>query len=380
MLLFDREIEGKIRERLFRGRAILLFGPRQVGKTTLARKILTSEGNSDGYFNCELAGVRRNLVPGKPELLSELVGDKRLIVLDEAQTVPDIGRILKTFVDTYPAVQIIATGSSSFDLANKINEPLTGRAFEFTLFPLSSQEISTAYGAMTREMLYETLRFGSYPAIVAEPDRTIKRELLVTLATNYLFKDVFMLESIRNPRVFEDLLRLLALQIGSLVSFNELSQTLGVTRATVERYLRLLEQSFVIHVVRSFSNNPRTEMKRGFKVFFLDNGIRNAILDKIDPTIPDREDTGNLWENFIVSDRLRAQAYGDGGQVMFWRNRQQQEIDIVESSGGALHAMECKWKDQTIRIPAQFAKSYPQTTFDVMTPDRLLREIGQRKK
>ncbi len=374
MTLFERKIEGDIRRRLFKKRAILLFGPRQAGKTTLSKKILKDYGDQGEYYNCELASVRKAFVPGKPELIKELIGDKSIVVFDEAQTVQDIGIILKAFIDTYPEVQIIATGSSSFDLANKINEPLTGRAFEFTLFPLSLEEIRRAFSDISMKRLSEYLRLGTYPAIVGETDAAIREDLLKNLTTNYLYKDIYTFESIRSPRVFEDLVRLLALQIGSLVSINELSQTLGVSRLTVEKYIRLLEQSYVIKVVRSFSRNPRTEIKKAFKVFFYDNGIRNAVIDKFSD-IGSRDDRGALFENFFVAERLKIASLRDTrSRVMFWRNRQGEEIDIVEESEDNITAFECKWNNSNnVRPPAQFVKSYPHASFQVITPAVLLR-------
>ncbi|NTW13977.1 MAG: ATP-binding protein [Candidatus Moranbacteria bacterium] len=369
MTVFKREIETNIRERLFKGKAILLFGPRQAGKTTLSKKLLREYGSEDGYFNCELASVRMAFIPGHPEHIRDLIGVRKFVVFDEAQTIPDIGSILKTFQDMYQDVQVIATGSSSFDLANKINEPLTGRAFEFTLLPLSVSEVREAFGAVSRERIEELMLLGSYPGIVAEKDVAVKKDILRGLATNYLYKDIFAFEAIRNPRVFEDLVRLLALQTGSLVSFNELSQSLGVARATVERYLRLLEQSYVVKTIRTFSRNPRTEIKKGFKVFFYDTGIRNAVLNDLSD-IRSRGDVGPLFENFCVSERMKRSLYGDGASVMFWRNRQGAEVDIVEVSGGNLRAFECKWS-ASAKAPnrGQFLRAYPEATFGILTPD-----------
>ena len=299
------------------------------------------------------------------------------MVFDEAQTIQDIGIILKAFIDTYPEVQVIATGSSSFDLANKINEPLTGRAFEFTLFPLSLDEIRMAFPDISMKQLNEYLRLGTYPAIVGEADRMIREDLLKNLTTNYLYKDIYTFESIRNPRIFEDLVRLLALQACSLVSVNELSQTLGISRMTVEKYIRLLEQSYVVKVVRSFSRNPRTEIKKAFKVFFYDNGIRNAVIDKL-ADISDRDDQGVLFENFFVAERLKRASLRDARLgVMFWRSRQGAEIDVIEESEDMISAFECKWNTDitNVRPPAQFMKSYPNAQFHIVTPKILLHSM-----
>lgn len=372
MIIFKRKLEDLVRARLFKGRAVLIFGPRQAGKTTLSKTILQEYGAFGEYFNCELASVRQAFVPGHPELIQKLVAGKKIVVFDEAQTIQDIGRILKTFIDTYPEVQVIATGSSSFDLANKIQEPLTGRVFEFTLLPLSLDEIRYSIPNISRDELDTFFRLGTYPAVVGEEDSRIKEDLLKNLATNYLYKDIYTFESVRNPRVFEDLVRLLALQVGSLVSPNELSQTLGVSRLTVEKYIRLLEQAYVIRVIRSFSRNPRTEIKKSFKVFFLDNGIRNAVIDNL-ASVSERNDHGALFENFVVSERLKRATYESDVRIMFWRSRRGAEIDVIEEFGTNVLAIECKWNDgKRVYPPSQFAKAYPNAVFVLMTPEKLM--------
>jgi len=377
MMIFQREIEMRIKERLFKKRAVLIFGPRQAGKTTLAKKIISPFGEDGAYFNCELIGTRKHFEVGNPDLLYELIGKRKIVVLDEAQTIEDIGAILKVFVDTYPDVQIIATGSSSFDLANKINEPLTGRTFEFFLYPLSLAEIRTAQPKLSEEDLHELMRTGSYPAIVAEPDKKIKEDLLKNLATNYLYKDIYTFESIKNPSVFEHLLRLIALQIGSLVSVNELSQELGIARATVEKYLRLLEQSYIITIVRPFSRNPRNEIKKAFKIYFIDTGVRNAIIDNAS-TIATRLDRGMLFENFVVSERMKTNAQDSfAAKIQFWRNRLGVEVDIIEESGGRIHAYECKWNDENQVSFSTVLKSYPNATTTMITPKVLLDDTRQ---
>ena len=222
MLIFKRIIETRIRESLFKKRAILIFGPRQAGKTTLSREILKGFGNEGSYFNCELVSVRKYFEVGNPDLLKSMVGDKKIVVFDEAQTIQNIGAILKVFIDTYPDTQIIATGSSSFDLANKINEPLTGRSFEFVLYPLSVYEIKEANALVGKKDLLEFMRLGTYPAVVVEKNIEKKEDILKNLATNYLYKDIYTFESIKNPTIFENLIKLLSFQMGSLVSINEL--------------------------------------------------------------------------------------------------------------------------------------------------------------
>src|SRR3989338_5757222 len=297
MIIFERNLEKQIEPLLFKKRAILIFGPRQVGKTTLAKKLLAKHAGSaaaDSYFNCDEMVVRNYFKFGEPDVLKRLVGERKLVVFDEAQTIQNIGKILKVFIDTYPDVQIIATGSSSFDLANKINEPLTGRSFEFILYPLSLQEIKAAKDVPMRE-LHEIMRFGAYPAIAGEDNSATREDLLKNITTNYLYKDIFVFGAIKNPQVFEDLIKSLAYQMGNEVSVAELADLLKTSRANIEKYLRLLEQSFIIKKVRSFSRNGRNELKKAFKIYFIDTGIRNAVIGDISAAMEDREDKGTLF-------------------------------------------------------------------------------------
>jgi len=371
MLIFKRTIEGVILQALFKGKMVAILGPRQSGKTTLAKKLIQSYEADGVYWDCQLAEVRKHFVVGKPDELLPLVKGKKIVVFDEAQTIQDIGTILKVFHDTYPGTQIIATGSSSFDLSNKINEPMTGRIFEFTLLPLSLAEIKESRKVGIGD-LYDLMLYGAYPAVVAATSIDEKKIVLKNIATQYLYKDVFVFEAIRNPRVFEDLVKLLALQIGQMVSLNELATHLGVSRSVVQRYLRLLEQSFIIKVVHSFSNNPRTELKKAFKVFFLDVGVRNAIVD-IDTPLTARKDAGFIFENYFVSERIK-----DGSnnfvfppEIMFWRTRTGIEVDVVEKNGVVITAYECKWSDTAVSF-FHFLKSYPGATTQVVTPSSLL--------
>lgn len=371
MTIFTRSIEPNIKALLFKKRAILIFGPRQAGKTTLAKKILSEFSNSGEYFNCETASVRKHFIVGNPEALKELVGNKKIVVFDEAQTIQNIGIILKVFIDTYPDVQIITTGSSSFDLANKINEPLTGRSFEFTLYPLSLSEIQKTK-AVTRDEFNEYLRLGMYPAIAGEPNTNTRENLLKNITTNYLYKDVYIFESIHNPQIFEDLLRLLAHQVGQVVSVNELSLSLGTSRTTIQKYLTLLEQSYVIQRVHSFSRNHRNELKKAFKVFFLDTGIRNAIIDALETPFEDRSDKGPLFENFCVAEQWKAGSLETfPPKIYFWRTDTKLEIDIIKVTNQKIDAIECKWSTQDVSFKT-FLKKYPNATTQVITPDDII--------
>ena len=376
MITFERALEKKIEPLLFKKRAILIFGPRQVGKTTLAKKLLAKHtklnSGVEAYFNCDETVVRNYFKLGEPDLLKELVGDRKLVVFDEAQTIQNVGKILKVFIDTYPDVQIIATGSSSFDLANKINEPLTGRAFEFTLYPLSLREIKIAKNVDMDE-LEEIMRLGAYPAIVGEEDSIIRENLLKNITTNYLYKDIFIFEVIKNPQIFEDLIKSLAYQIGNEVSVAELANSLKTSRANIDKYLRLLEQTYIIKKVRSFARNGRNELKKAFKIYFIDTGIRNAVLGDMKAPLQDRDDKGRLFENFFFLELLKnnsKKVFEPG--IYFWRTRDQKEVDFVEINGKEIHAYECKWVDRNFSF-AGFLKKYPEASTQVVTVEDLLK-------
>ncbi len=370
MIIFQRTIEARIIDSLFKNRMVSILGPRQSGKTTLTKKLIKKYGEQGAHYDCQLAEIRKHFIVGEPDKLLPLITGKKIVVFDEAQTIQDIGTILKVFHDTYPGVQIIATGSSSFDLANKINEPMTGRIFEFLLLPLSLLEISMSKH-ITPDNLCQYMLYGTYPAVVAEKSLDTKKTILKNIATQYLYKDVFIFEAIRNPRVFEDLIKLLALQIGSLVSLNELATHLGVSRSVIQRYLRLLEQSFIIRIIHSFSNNPRTELKKAFKVFFLDVGVRNALVDISSPMAP-RADKGAIFENFFVAELMKKGALEIfPPEIMFWRTRAGAEIDVIEKNGIEIFAYECKWKE-TATAPSSFKIAYPNARFECITTENIV--------
>lgn len=371
MTIYKRILEDQVGQNIGKGKALLIFGPRQVGKTTLARTLLERFGSSEGYFNCEQLSVRDHFRVGDASALRDLVGLHRLVVFDEAQTIENIGAILKLFVDTYPEVQVIATGSSSFDLANKINEPLTGRAFAFTLLPLSLEEIRSV-GPIHTDNLHTLLRYGSYPAVVAAERDDDKGRLLENIATSYLYKDVFTFEKIKSPLHFDQLLKLLAHQVGSTVSMNELAQSIGVSRQTVEKYLRLLEQSFVVRRVHSFSRNKRNELRKSFKVYFVDSGIRNAVMNDVRP-LSGRTDQGPLFEQFFFTElHKRTSQELFAPDVQFWRTKQGAEVDFVLDRAGTLEAYECKWGAGDVSHRT-FQALYPNTQIQTVCPESLLR-------
>ena len=375
MNIFKRNIEEKIKRLMFQGRAILIFGPRQAGKTTLSKRLLEEYGENGQYFNCEEMGVRSYFKLGQPDLLNQLVLNKKIVVFDEAQTIENIGSILKVFIDKYKDVQIIATGSSSFDLANKINEPLTGRSFEFTLYPLSISEIrNNRAGSLGIEELYEFMRLGTYPAIVYERSQEIRESILKNITTNYLYKDVFIFESIKNPAVFEDLLKLLAYQVGQIVSINEISRSLGISRQSVEKYIRLLEQTYIIKKVRSWSKNGRNELKKSYKIYFIDTGVRNAIINSLEIDVSNRTDKGILFENMFIIEQMKNNSIETfPAEIFFWRTREKLEIDLIVSKDKDISAYECKWSEQKV-VFTKFKELYPTAKTFVVTPKNLLEQ------
>jgi len=370
MIIYQRTIESKIQALLFKNKMISILGPRQSGKTTLSKKLVSQYGNDGEYFDCQINEVRKFFRVGDPKMLLELVKNKKIVVFDEAQTIQDIGTILKVFHDTYPTIQIIATGSSSFDLANKINEPMTGRVFEFILMPLSIEEIKKTKN-ITREDLMDYFLLGTYPAVVSAETKEEKEIILKNISTNYLYKDIFVFEAIRNPRVFEDLVKLLSMQVGQMVSVRELSLSLGISRSVIQKYLRLLEQSFIIKIVHSFSQNSRNELKKAFKVYFLDNGVRNSLVD-IKRPMENRKDKGFIFENFFISERLKQGTLETfPPEIMFWRTRTGLEIDVIEKSGLDIYAYECKWNQINVSFK-EFLKLYPDAKTEIVMPSYFL--------
>ena len=370
MIVFKRKIEEKIVNWLFKKKLVVIYGPRQSGKTTLSKKLIEKYKEEGAYYDCQLADVRKHFVVGKPDELLSLTKGKKIVVFDESQTIQDIGTVLKVYHDTYPEVQIIATGSSSFDLANKIVEPMTGRAVEFNLLPLSLDEVKEVKKLNTSD-LYELMLYGMYPAVVGAETKEEKEVFIKNISTNYLYKDVFVFEAIRKPKVFEDLVKLLAYQIGQLVSINELSLSLGVSRSVVLKYIHLLEQAFIIKIVYSFSTNPRKELKKAFKVFFIDIGVRNSLVDISSP-LPDRQDKGVIFENFFVTEKIKEHTLETfPPDLLFWRTRTGVEIDVVEKKAGNISAYECKWSNKDV-VFTVFKKAYPEAHTEVVTPDSLL--------
>lgn len=367
--MIERLLKNLIEKRLYRNKAIIVIGPRQVGKTTLLKMLVSDTKNKVLEWNCDEPDVRRRLTePTSTELKAE-IGDADLILIDEAQRIKNIGITLKLLIDNYPEKQVIATGSSAIEMSNSINEPLTGRKYEYVMYPFSCEELFNEFGEQEeRRMLERRLIYGSYPEVVNNPGE--ERETLTELVGSYLYKDIFSFQDVRKPEIIEQLLQALALQIGSEVSYYELGRLLGLNTATVQRYIDLLEKSYVVFHLRSFSRNVRSELKKSRKIYFYDNGVRNALIGDYKP-LALRNDTGALWENYIIAERLKHNAYNTFyGKSYFWRTQQQQEIDYIEDIDGMLHTYEFKWNEgKHPRLTDTFAKAYPDHTFTVVSPE-----------
>lgn len=368
--MIERLLYKSIEDKLFKGKIVVLAGARQVGKTTLLKQILR---NKEGvlWLNGDEMQVQNLFNNASADRLLSEFGNNKIVILDEAQRIKDIGLRLKLIADADCDIQMIATGSSAFELANKVNEPLTGRKWEYQMFPLSFGEMVAHHGKMKEmRMLPKRIVYGYYPEVVTNEGNEI--EILKLLTDAYLYKDILSWENIKHPDKLQTLLRALAYQVGSQVSFNELSQMCSLDSKTVERYITLLEQCYIIFRLPSFSRNLRHELKASRKIFFYDNGIRNALI--ADYTAPEiRQDIGALWENFVVSERIKSnEYYRRWVNRYFWRTTQQQEIDYLEEGGGKLHAYEIKWNPRKkATITKTFMDAYPDTGFKVITPENI---------
>ncbi|MFT3903351.1 MAG: ATP-binding protein [Niabella sp.] len=369
--MIKRLLQTRLEQRLFKGKAILLFGARQTGKSTLAEAVLSRQDKEWFALSGDDADVRELLSNTTAAKLNSIIGKKRILLIDEAQRIENIGLTLKLITDQIKDVQVIATGSSSFELSSRVNEPLTGRKYEFMLYPLSFEEMVHHHGLLQEKRLIEQrMIYGYYPEIVTHPGE--EEELLKLLAGSYLYKDLLMLEQVKKPALIEKLLKALALQIGSEVTFSELGQTVGSDSKTVEKYIDLLQKAFIVFQLPAFSGNVRNEIKKGKKIYFYDCGIRNAIVDNF-KQLGNRTDTGALWENFIIAERIKYRHYQQASaKHYFWRTTQQQEIDLIEEGSDTLTAFEFKWnKKAKANIPKTFTENYPGATTCIITPDNM---------
>lgn len=359
--MIQRILLDKIKSECFSNKVILLLGARQVGKTTLLKKLVETMQVNTKWLNADEADIFNELSAANTSTrLLQLIGnDTRLVIIDEAQQISDIGLKLKLLHDNKPELQIIATGSSSFDLLNQTNEPLTGRKRTFYLYPISYQELVNSSNILeAKRTLENRLVFGSYPEVINNPGN--EKNILIEIARSYLYKDILKVEGIRKSSHLEKLLQALAFQVGSEVNYHELSKSIGnIDSSTVEKYLDLLEKTFVIYKLPALSRNMRNEIKKGKKYYFYDNGIRNVLISNYSP-VNMRFDKGAMWENFLLSERIKANHYHlNTPNTYFWRTHDQAEIDYIEEQDGMLNAFEFKWKDTKARFPDSFLKSYP---------------------
>lgn len=360
----ERHLKPKVEAALQRKKIIIIYGARQVGKTTLVKEIIAGYEGASRYLNCDEPDIRDAFTKKTSTEMKSFIGDARLIVLDEAQRVHDIGITLKLLHDTYQNLTIIATGSSSFELSNSISEPLTGRNESFTLYPISFSEYAATIGDIdATRLIEERMRFGSYPAIIASGRA---EEEVRSLARDYLLKDVFQIGLVRKPIVIEKLVKLLALQIGQQVSYNELAQQLEVSRQTVMGYVRILEQAFVIFRLPPLGKNKRKEVTRFDKIFFYDTGVRNALIDDFKP-MEYRADKGHLFENFFIAERQKQlQRLDERPGLYYWRTKSGAEVDLVEETHETLRAFECKWAGNDPHVRA-WLSAFPSSTPTLVT-------------
>lgn len=370
-MLIHRTIETQINSLLGSHKAIVIMGARQVGKSTLLHTILDwKEGVM--WMNGDDIDIQRLFAEITSTRINAILGNNKILVIDEAQRIADIGLRLKLITDQKKDIQVIATGSSSFSLASKVNEPLTGRKREFKMFPLTFKEMVDHSNLLDEIRLQpHRMLFGYYPEVVCNQGN--ERAILKELSESYLYRDILSLEGISKPDKLTRLLQALAFQIGSQISYNEIGQLVGLDSKTVEKYIDILEKSYIVFRLGSFSRNLRNELKRSRKIYFWDLGIRNAVIGNF-AQIENRSDTGALWENFCITERMKKLAYkGSFANSWFWRTQQQQEIDYIEEEDGQLKAFEFKWneKKSNTRCPLTFASAYPAASFSVITPGNI---------
>ncbi len=373
MNFIARFITDSVLEDLVPGKIVLVIGPRRAGKTVLLKKLKDAVSDSVLLLNGEDFDTGELLASRRVEHYRNILSGYKYLFIDEAQKINDIGSILKLIVDSVEVIKVIVTGSSAFDLGNVFGEPLTGRKTTYTLLPFGQVELSKYESVLdTKKTLEEKLIFGMYPEVFQLSTRDKKISYLRELINDYLFKDILMYENVRNPAKLRDLVRLIAFQIGSEVSYDELGRQLGISKNTVERYLDLLSKVFVLYKVNGFSRNLRKEVRKSHKWYFFDTGIRNAVISNFN-VLALRQDVGQVWENYVISERLKFQYFSKMAvNNFFWRTYDGQEIDWVEERDGKLFAYEIKWKSIPMRVPAAWSKAYPEADFNLITQDNYL--------
>jgi uncharacterized protein len=367
--MIRREQTAYAKARLFKGKALLVFGPRQVGKTTFVQNLIADLNKKTLFLNGDESDVLVLFENPNVSKLKNIIGDNEILVIDEAQRITNIGIVLKIIVDQIKSVQVIATGSSSFELANKLNEPLTGRKYEMYLYPMAFSEMVAHNGLLEeKRTLEQRLIYGSYPEIITNPIDA--KEHIKLISNSYLYKDLFLLEQISKPVLLQKIVKALALQVGSEVNYNELGKLIQIDNKTLEKYIDLLEKAFVIFKLPALSSNVRNEIKKGKKIYFYDNGIINAVTGNFNP-LYQRTDIGSLWENYIISERRKHLNFQQNEvNSYFWRTTQQQEIDYIEKNENAILACQIKWNVKAkYKIPVTFSTNYANVKSTIVTPD-----------
>lgn len=367
MIYLVRELSENIQKKLQPNKVVIVFGARRVGKTVLVKEILDKVNEPYLSLNGEDITVHDRLAIRSVENYKQLLGSYKLLYIDEAQKIPEIGLKLKLMIDEIDGLKIIISGSSSFDIHKDAGEPLTGRKYSFNLFSLSEREYNQLDNKISKiDKVRERLIFGNYPELLHLPDQEDKIDYLNEMVSSYLLKDILAYENIKNSQKIFNLLRLIAFQIGGEVSLQELGNQLSISKNTVEKFLDLLSKVFILHKVEGFSRNLRKEITKNSRWYFLDNGIRNAVIANFNP-IASRNDIGQLWENYMINERIKYQEYKRiSSNNYFWRTYDQQEIDWVEERGGSLFGYEFKWKEAKVKVPSQWKKVYPDSHFEVI--------------
>ena len=379
MAVIYRKIQDRIESRLQPGKVIIIAGARRTGKTILLKEIMKKLAEPYLYLNGEDYTTSLKLQQKGVDEYKNLIGNNKYLVIDEAQKIENIGQILKLMIDEIEGLHIIITGSSALDISSSTGEPLTGRKYTFQLHPIAQCELAAYENAIETESLFENrLIYGSYPEVLTINDNQLKTEYLNELINSYLLKDILTLDSIKNSAKLVNILRLLAFQIGKEVSINELAKNVGLNKLTVERYLDLLTKVFVIYRIEGYSRNLRKEISKSPRYYFWDNGIRNTLVANFN-TLTLRNDIGELWENYVISERLKLQHYqGWLSNNYFWRTYDQQEIDWIEERDGGLFAFEMKYQKKTVKAPGAWTSNYPGATFDVISRENYLSFITRK--